>query len=83
LTVCNQAPARISPALPPDNATGNFIKIVQCVPVKILFDPESVKADALSRTSRCATHDSAPSTCILDLTGLILDRHGRSSLSKS
>jgi membrane fusion protein (multidrug efflux system) len=30
--------------LPPDNATGNFIKIVQRVPVKILFDPESVKA---------------------------------------
>jgi membrane fusion protein (multidrug efflux system) len=29
--------------LPPDNATGNFIKIVQRVPVKILFDPESVK----------------------------------------
>jgi membrane fusion protein, multidrug efflux system len=25
--------------LPPDNATGNFIKIVQRVPVKILFDP--------------------------------------------
>jgi membrane fusion protein, multidrug efflux system len=30
--------------LPPDNATGNFIKIVQRVPVKILFDPESIKA---------------------------------------
>ena len=29
--------------LPPDNATGNFIKIVQQVPVKILFDPESIK----------------------------------------
>jgi len=29
--------------LPPDNATGNFIKIVQRVPVKILFDPESTK----------------------------------------
>jgi membrane fusion protein, multidrug efflux system len=30
--------------LPPDNATGNFIKIVQHVPVKILFDPESIIA---------------------------------------
>jgi membrane fusion protein, multidrug efflux system len=30
--------------LPPDNATGNFIKIVQRVPVKILFDPESIRA---------------------------------------
>ncbi len=29
--------------LPPDNATGNFTKIVQRVPVKILFDPESIK----------------------------------------
>jgi membrane fusion protein (multidrug efflux system) len=26
--------------LPPDNATGNFTKIVQRVPVKIVFDPE-------------------------------------------
>src|ERR1700722_6526747 len=29
--------------LPPDNATGNFIKIVQRIPVKILFDPDSIK----------------------------------------
>ena len=29
--------------LPPDNATGNFTKIVQRVPVKIVFDPQSVK----------------------------------------
>jgi len=29
--------------LPPDNATGNFTKIVQRVPVKILLNPESVK----------------------------------------
>jgi membrane fusion protein (multidrug efflux system) len=29
--------------LPPDNATGNFTKVVQRVPVKISFDPESVK----------------------------------------
>ncbi|MGA7126325.1 MAG: HlyD family secretion protein, partial [Chthoniobacterales bacterium] len=28
--------------LPPDNATGNFIKIVQRVPVKIVFDPASL-----------------------------------------
>jgi membrane fusion protein (multidrug efflux system) len=25
--------------LPPDNATGNFTKIVQRIPVKILFEP--------------------------------------------
>ncbi len=29
--------------LPPDNATGNFTKIVQRVPVKILFDRQSIK----------------------------------------
>lgn len=29
--------------LPSDNATGNFTKIVQRVPVKILFTPESIK----------------------------------------
>ncbi len=28
--------------LPPDNATGNFTKIVQRIPVKILLDPDSV-----------------------------------------
>ena len=30
--------------LPPDNATGNFTKIVQRVPVKITLRPEDVKA---------------------------------------
>jgi membrane fusion protein, multidrug efflux system len=29
--------------LPPDNATGNFTKIVQRVQVKILFEPDSIK----------------------------------------
>ena len=29
--------------LPPDNATGNFTKVVQRVPVKIVFDPGSVR----------------------------------------
>jgi membrane fusion protein, multidrug efflux system len=29
--------------LPPDNATGNFTKIVQRVPVKIVFDAESLR----------------------------------------
>ena len=26
--------------LPPDNATGNFTKVVQRIPVKIIFDPQ-------------------------------------------
>jgi membrane fusion protein (multidrug efflux system) len=29
--------------LPPDNATGNFTKIVQRIPVKVVFDPKSIK----------------------------------------
>jgi membrane fusion protein (multidrug efflux system) len=29
--------------LPPDNATGNFTKIVQRVPVKIVFDEDSIR----------------------------------------
>jgi membrane fusion protein (multidrug efflux system) len=29
--------------LPPDNATGNFTKIVQRVPVKIVFDGQNLK----------------------------------------
>ncbi len=33
--------------LPPDNATGNFTKVVQRVPVKILFDPRQNDLDRL------------------------------------
>jgi len=29
--------------LPPDNATGNFTKVVQRIPVKITFDPQSIQ----------------------------------------
>jgi membrane fusion protein (multidrug efflux system) len=32
--------------LPPDNSTGNFTKVVQRVPVKIVFSPDSLGADA-------------------------------------
>lgn len=32
--------------LPPDNATGNFTKVVQRVPAKIVFDPQSVQGYA-------------------------------------
>ncbi|HTU32563.1 MAG TPA: HlyD family secretion protein [Candidatus Acidoferrum sp.] len=45
---------RVSPAsasqfalLPPDNATGNFTKIVQRVPVKIVLDPGQTTAERL------------------------------------
>ena len=29
--------------LPPNNATGNFTKIIQRIPVKVVFDPASIK----------------------------------------
>jgi membrane fusion protein (multidrug efflux system) len=33
--------------LPPDNATGNFIRIVQRIPVRIAIDPEELKKEPL------------------------------------
>ena len=33
--------------LPPDNATGNFTKVVQRVPVRIALDPEAIRTGAL------------------------------------
>ena len=33
--------------LPPDNATGNFTKVVQRIPVKITLDPDSAFVDQL------------------------------------
>jgi membrane fusion protein (multidrug efflux system) len=33
--------------LPPDNATGNFTKVVQRIPVKIVFEPDASIADLL------------------------------------
>jgi membrane fusion protein (multidrug efflux system) len=33
--------------LPPDNATGNFTKVVQRIPVKIVLDPDPDVAELL------------------------------------
>ena len=33
--------------LPPENATGNYVKVVQRIPVKITFDPDETKAHEL------------------------------------
>ena len=43
LTALRRDRGNVFALLPPDNATGNFTKIVQRIPVKILFDPDSVK----------------------------------------
>ncbi|WFU41666.1 HlyD family secretion protein [Bradyrhizobium sp. CB82] len=52
--------------LPPDNATGNFTKVVQRIPVKIALDAESTPLIALrpgmSVIPRIATRSSAPAT---------------------
>jgi membrane fusion protein (multidrug efflux system) len=49
--------------LPPENATGNFTKIVQRVPVKILLDPKNPLTarlrPGLSVTATVDTHDRA------------------------
>ncbi|WP_187290190.1 HlyD family secretion protein [Terriglobus saanensis] len=46
-SVSNATGSRLS-LLPPENATGNFVKIVQRIPVKIALDPEAVSSNALS-----------------------------------
>ena len=38
---------RVSSLLPPENATGNYVKVVQRVPVKIAFDPGETKEHIL------------------------------------
>jgi membrane fusion protein (multidrug efflux system) len=46
--------------LPPDNATGNFTKVVQRIPVKIVLDPDPALADLLRPgMSVIATIDTA------------------------
>ncbi len=54
---------RISPAsgstfalLPPDNATGNFTKVVQRIPVRIEFDPGQPLVDRLRPGMSVVTH---------------------------
>jgi membrane fusion protein (multidrug efflux system) len=41
------ASGAITSLLPPENATGNFVKVVQRIPVKITFDPGETKQHVL------------------------------------
>ena len=41
------ASGAITSLLPPENATGNYVKVVQRVPVKITFDPGETKEHVL------------------------------------
>ena len=45
-SIANATGSRLS-LLPPENATGNFVKIVQRIPVKILLDPTAVQSGTL------------------------------------
>ena len=48
MSIPSPAPvARASVCLPPENATGNYVKVVQRVPVKIVFDPGETKGREL------------------------------------
>ena len=47
--------------LPPQNATGNFVKVVQRVPVRIYFDKQrQVRAQAEGRHERLRHHRHQP-----------------------
>jgi len=41
------ASGAVSSLLPPENATGNFVKVVQRIPVKITFDPGETREHSL------------------------------------
>ena len=45
-SIANATGSRLS-LLPPENATGNFVKIVQRIPVKIVLDPAAVQSGVL------------------------------------
>ncbi len=69
--------------LPPDNATGNFTKVVQRVAVRIAISPEDVKAarliPGLSVVASVHTRDeSLPKPTILGALGIDLSKPSRS-----
>jgi len=41
------ASGAITSLLPPENATGNFVKVVQRIPVKITFEPGETREHVL------------------------------------
>jgi membrane fusion protein (multidrug efflux system) len=57
----NPGTGSVFSVLPPQNATGNWIKIVQRVPVKIALNPEELKTEplvlGLSMTAKIDTHE--------------------------
>ena len=51
-SIAGASGARFS-LLPPENATGNFVKVVQRIPVKITFDPGQLKGHELRPGMSC------------------------------
>jgi len=47
------ATGAVSSLLPPENATGNFVKVVQRLPVRIRFDPNQQGLDRLRPGMSC------------------------------
>ena len=48
MSIPSPAPAeRASACCPPENATGNYVKVVQRIPVKIVFDKGETKGHEL------------------------------------
>jgi membrane fusion protein (multidrug efflux system) len=45
-SVANATGSRLS-LLPPENAIGNYVKIVQRIPVKVILDPEALSSGTL------------------------------------
>ena len=75
VTSISPASGALFSLLPPDNATGNFTKVVQRVPVRITFAPDAVKdgelRPGLSVVASVRTRDeSEPKPTLLGALGL-------------
>jgi membrane fusion protein (multidrug efflux system) len=57
--------------LPPENATGNFVKVVQRVPVKIIFD-EALPADHTLGPGLSVTPSVQVSTFTVSVVALVI-----------
>ena len=65
--------------LPPENATGNFTKVVQRVPVKIVFDPQVADRASWLRAGLSVTAEvdtRGPGARLLGMWGALLARFG-------
>ncbi|MDP1159352.1 HlyD family secretion protein, partial [Klebsiella variicola] len=56
--------------LPPQNASGNWVKVVQRVPVRIIFDPDENTKKLRAGMSAYVSVDTGRSRSLLALLGL-------------